>query len=288
MQPQKVLHLHLEEAKKKPKLQGLYMLSEKLDGWYVTIDYDPSYGWFTPVSSAGRVIPSMLWAKEIFERLPEPKEYCRFIMEATIPGLDFHTANGIFNRSIGDFECKDVVFSIHDYIQYSVINSIDAINRYKLLTKLDTSYTKGRVFIHPLLHVGEYNRDNWMLYFDEVASRDGEGIVAKRETGLYSPGKRNSDLLKIKLEDTFDLLCIRMYWTVGEKGHDNLNLDLQNKAGVIVPVRIGKHSDIAKFQVDSPVGKVIQIKAMCQLPDGSYREPRYDCERFDKLPSEID
>jgi hypothetical protein len=36
------------------------------------------------------------------------------------------------------------------------------------------------------------------------------------------------------------------------------------------------------------IGQVIEVKAMQELPDGSLREPRFKCVRFDKTLAEID
>ena len=68
MKPQKVLHLHLEEAKKKPKITGRYIVTEKLDGWYGYIDYLQGE-WGKVTSSSGREIPSLLWARQVFQEL---------------------------------------------------------------------------------------------------------------------------------------------------------------------------------------------------------------------------
>lgn len=285
---QKVLHLHKELAKKNPQLQGNYLLSEKMDGIYTYIDYHPKIGFSLVKSSAQREIPALAWTKKLFESLPKPKEPCRFIQEATIPGVDFHTANGIFNRSVGDFVCQDVVFHIHDIVFPERLGLATALERYNILKTLDISNTMEKLQIHPILYAGSYDEYLWMKYFNEITEKGGEGIVAKRENSLYTPGKRNSDLLKIKLEETFDLLCTRYFTTLGEKGNIAYNVELKNKKGVLVNARIGKFDDIAEFNINSPVGKVIEIKAMCELPDGSYREPRFYRLRTDKNPSEID
>ena len=126
-----------------------------------------------------------------------------------------------------------------------------------------------------------------MHYAEQVWDRDGEGVILLRTDSTYSAGKRNSDLMKIKLEETFDLLVTDLYFTVGEKGNDNMNLKLKDSRGCFVDVRIGKHKDQYEFALSSPIGKVATIKCMKQTDDG-YREPRFLHIRYDKLPHEID
>jgi ATP-dependent DNA ligase len=287
---QKVLHLHKEEEKKNPNINHEYIISEKKDGWYVFVDYFPDRGFSYPVSSSYRFVPSMEKSIDLFRRLPKPINHCRFIMEAVIPGMDFYTMNGIFNRSVGDVNRDDVEFYFHDLITLVDGNPIPetALDRYKRLQQIEQEIKNiSRFHLLPILGISK-DKNVWMKHAEEVWENGGEGVVLKRVDAQYKPDRRDSSLMKIKLENSFDLLCVRMYKTIGEKGNENLNLDLKNKKGIIIPVRIGKFSDIAKFEKESPVGKVIKIKCMKQSKDGSYREPRYDCVRYDKTDKDID
>lgn len=293
-EPQKVLHLRLEQAKKKPKLDRLYLITAKLDGWYGFIDYHPSSGWGYP-RNENRVIPSWMFTKEWFEKhIPIPHEATRFIFEAVIHDTPFHILNGIFNRKSED--AKDIQFILHDVLKLDsfFIESRKenlAGERYKLLQAIGLPYhteDKYRISVSPLLAATKHE-SIWKDCFENVVEEGGEGIVLKAEDGLYTPGKRNSDLLKWKLEETFDLLVIDMFWTTGEKGNPNLNLKLQNKDGVEVPVRVPKDKDILHFTTkDNPIGSVATIKCMKKLEDGSYREPRFSHIRYDKQTHEID
>lgn len=290
---QKVLYLHQEKKKKKPNIFGDYLISSKLDGWFCYVDYDIlTNSWYMPCSSRLREIPAFRWSRRIFDSLPTPKESCRLIMEATIPGMDFHTMNGLFNRSKGDCACYDVVFHIHDYIPlHTYFKTTDikntALERYKTLQQLDVSNTNGVLRIHPLLGVSP-DEDIWLHYFEEVVSAGGEGVVLKQANGLYYPGKRNSSLMKIKEEITLDLLCTRAYRTVGEKGNDNINLVFTRKNGTEITVRLAKDKDVALFEKDDAnfVGRIGEVKAMEELEDGKLREPRFVRIRDDKVEGE--
>jgi ATP-dependent DNA ligase len=195
-------------------------------------------------------------------------------MEAYIPGLDFHSMNGIFNRSVGDYHCKDVVFFLHDMIGLGHSLALTALQRYNVLKYWDIL---GNVRVHPILAVSD-NKDIWLKYFNDVKETGGEGVVLKQASGLYYPDKRNSSLMKIKLEDRFHLLCTDMFYTVGDKGHSNLNITLRRKSGTEIVVRVGKHDDIDKIENDKEyvLGKVCLIECMTEItPGGMLREPRF-------------
>jgi len=285
---QKVKHLYLEEAKKTPNIAYKYMVSEKLDGWYVYANYTPDNGWSSVMSSRDRVIPSMEHVKrQYLDKLPNPKGACRLIMEAIIPNTEFSILNGIFNRSIGDYLAEDVHFKAHELIYFNDLN-VTAIERYNTLTKFCNAIPKhSRIELLPVLAVTD-SKEEWLNLFDKITYAGGEGIILKQEQGVYCPGKRNSSLLKIKLETTLDLLCVGVYDTVGEKGHRNLNLKLERANKVEINVRVGKHEDIALIDANnkSILGKVCEIKCMKELEHGKLREPRFVRIRNDK--TEID
>lgn len=293
MNPQKVLHYHIEEAKKTPKIDGDYIVTEKLDGWFTTIAFNTKVGWLDVKSSNGRIIPSMKHTKQFFERLPVPTRNVTLIAEAYIPEMGFYEMNGIFNRSKGACQATDVEFYVHDLLYNSehsndvVVDKRTALERMKSIDGLCLEHNQKIRAVKPLTVTS--NRETWFEYFDKVTYKGGEGIILKQADGLYQPDKRNSSLMKMKLEDTYDLLCIDMYLTYGEKGNENLNILLKDKAGTEQAVRVGKHEDIYNFMnVESPVGKVVEIKVMKKNEDGSYREPRFVTVREDKLAKEID
>jgi ATP-dependent DNA ligase len=280
LKPQKVLHLHLEEAKKNPKISGNYMVTEKLDGWYAYIDYDTDKGWGYVHSRQGREIPSLQWLHSVFVEVPTPTENCRFIFEVTIDGLDFHTTNGILNRTKGTCQAWQAKVNLHDVVFTDIYHRDEPKNtaaaRRIHLNSLDLIMVSDTIRRIPVLAISP-DRDVWMTYFNEIIEKGGEGVILKRTNSLYESDKRNSNLMKIKLEETAILECVDIYYTTGDKGNSNLNVTLRNKAKKLVNVRIPKHSDVAAIEDDSSyiLGKAVMIKAMCKLPDGLYREPRY-------------
>ncbi len=276
MEPQKVLHLHKTLNLKKPKLLGDYMVTEKKDGWYCYANYVPGVGWGYLHSKCMRKIPAFENYREQLDKLPKFNHKARLILEATIPGLNFHTTNGIFNRSVGEYHCNNVVFFPHDIIDLENLH-IPAYERWKHLKELDFSsrlpYTIQDL---PLLDISD-KQEVWMAHAEAIWDKDGEGVCLKYVNGVYSPGARDSSLMKIKLEKTLFYVCTGYYWTTGEKGHPNLNITCKGKDNVVIDVRVGKHTDI-NMLVDNPdsfLDKIVEIKCMCKLPDGKLREPRF-------------
>jgi len=287
MKMQKAKHLHLEMEKVTPNIQHDYMITAKIDGWYVYSDYTPFYGWGNIMSSNGRSIPSMENAARLYlDSLANPGIACRLIMEAYIPDTKFHILNGLFNRTVGDYIVQDIHFIAHDLV-FAKGYTITALERFNSLTSL--GFTSDRLQRAELLGISD-NMDVWHRYFDKVVLAGGEGIVLKQANGLYCPGKRNNTLMKIKMNQSVDLLCVDTYKTIGEKGNSNTNITLVNKLGIKATVRVGKHSDIAKIDEDTNyiIGKVCEIKVMEVLETGGYREPTFYCIREDKTKEEID
>jgi ATP dependent DNA ligase C terminal region. len=106
---------------------------------------------------------------------------------------------------------------------------------------------------------------------------------------FYSPGKRNADLLKLKLECTIDALAVRLEESIGEKGLPALTLVSQRANGIEIRTVIGKHEDQKKFRENpsSIIGKVVEIKGMEVYDDGQVRQPVFKHVREDKKVGDI-
>lgn len=292
LQMQKVLSLKDELKKKNPKLYGNYMLTEKYDGWYVQIHYHPELGWDSPVSSAGRMIPSLEWVKEVANATwAKPTYPVCLLAEAYLEDTPFYITNGKLNRSIGDYHLPEVAFAFHDFIDLRRPD-MNALTRSSLLKEFIAASTvvKDNWKIAPILHFGEYDHDEWYRQFDTIVSRGGEGIIAKRSTGGFSAGKRNADLIRIKLECTVEAVAMDLEHTIGEKGNPGLTLISLLPNGNLVRTVINKHEDQdlfirEKYSLMTKV--VVQLKAMEEYEDGNLRQPVFQCIRHDKLPTDI-
>jgi hypothetical protein len=280
MLPQLALHLHKEQSKKKPKIHGDYIITEKLDGIYGYCDYNRYMGWGYVHTRQQRELPSLKWAKELFTKLPPLEFNYRLIFEVTIDGLDFHTTNGILNRSKGECSCLEAKFNFHDMVRFADQSKVAldavALDRFIDLGRIDISSVNSFRLI-PYLGISS-DEETWANLFTEVVDKGGEGIILKQIDACYEAGKRNSNLMKMKLEEEAFIECVDIYYTEGKKGNSNMNATLRRKSGVRVDVRIGKHSDITMIEADKNtiLGKVVKIVAMSELSTGMFREPRFN------------
>jgi hypothetical protein len=71
---------------------------------------------------------------------------------------------------------------------------------------------------------------------------------------------------------------------------DPKHISLRRKNGAVITVRIPKDEDRELFELNPNVilGKVVEVKCMCELEDGMLREPRFMRVRDDKLLEDID
>ena len=279
-----------ELAKKKPKLQGIYELTIKYEGWD-TYTYFNGRTFEVPLSSAGRPIPSLEWIPEALRYAPYPGFPCWIRAEAYKVDTPFAILNGLLNRSVGDYHFRDgLVLKVHDLILASPQQDI-AQDRNKAKKEFCDWLKRFNLFenVAPL-YEGEFDQKIWKYYFEQITADGGEGIVGKRLSGIYQPGKRNSDIIKEKLECTVETLADRVEVGKGEKGNTSYTIVSKRKNGTEVRTVMSRHKDIAAYLNDSSyiVGRVLQLKAMQEYEDGQLRQPVFQYIRYDKQPSEID
>ncbi len=284
MKPMKPLHLYKEEEKKKPQHLGKeYMIFEKYDGWYGYYESGHIH------SFTNRIIPSVQWlADEIKEALDQTNFVGRFVFEILLTDItDFHTLNGVLNRK--SEPAVNAYLRVHDYVPSLIERPNDV--RYKAARKIVDKLNHERVLIAPVLTYSS-NVGEWRTLCDAIWSRGGEGIIMKQTDGMYKWGGRNSTMLKIKCECTFEAEVVGMeLGKTGGKYADVIGaLKVRTKDGVIHRVS-GMSDEERQLWVDSLdliLGKVVECQAMQKLKDGTYREPRYKAIRHDKTVEDID
>lgn len=281
--------LHYNEAKAKKNFEfGTYAIMEKLDGWFVYIDYiDGNWGKLS--SRAEREIPSLDFLHEHIYKCLSPAENTRFIFEATIPDMQFHELNGVLNRKSESAE--NVVLNLHDIIfldrpELPFKDRYEYVNPAYIILK---EWLGHWVKLVPILAVTS-EEEKFLQLFQEVTSSGGEGIILKNYEAGYFFGKRNSNLMKIKEEVTKDLAVVGMVEGEGKYAGTLGALIVQSRDGTkhTVSGMTDAQRDEWWSSTRSIIGQVVEIKAMKELPDGSLREPRFKACRFDKTLVEID
>ena len=289
MKPQKALHLHLEEEKKKPKSDGItYAVMEKFDGWYMYIDCIDG-AWGDIKSRANRTIPSMSkYSEKLKEELPKLKKNARLIFEAIVldengSPVEFKTVNGWFNRKAPIN--KEVTFKCHDLIIESALDR-----------PFDIRYSNLQALIHKanfkpleLVEVLAWSsvRDVWMRHYEEVCNKyddRGEGVILKAVDEGYYPDKKNFSLLKIKCEHTYELKVTGIQEGEGKYKHTLGKIrveDANNNVNYISGM-----TDIERdhwwIYPSEIIGKIVEVKCMKVLSNKSLREGRFKAIRHDK------
>jgi len=288
MKPQKALHLYDEESKKKPKTAGVFAIFEKYDGWYGYLDIK-SGGYTNIHSRACREIPSLIdLSTTINTRLcfNDITLKGRLIFEILLRDeREFSALNGILNRSVGDCQAKTAYLKVHDFVDDINVPFEDRYARAgELVKQLDLPCVE---LARPLA-IGTVDFAKQLVR--EVWSHSGEGVILKNLAKPYSPDKRNADLMNIKEEVTKDLLVLEMVAGEGKYATTLGTLVVQDKYGK--DHHISGMTDAQRDEwwtkKHTILGRVVEVKAMKVLPDGSLREPRFKAVRYDKLSSEID
>lgn len=255
-----------------------YMITEKVDGWWAA---------YSPVtqsmhSSTGRVIPALAeLAREIslwYARNNVPDVI--LIGEAYIADKPFHETNGIFNRK--SEVAYGVSFTMHDAI---IPNKQMLVAEHRFRDYIP-KVISDKITRATVLGLTSSEATVWDIA-ENIWAKGGEGIILKASNSNYVSSARNSDLMKLKLEADFDLLCVNYFTTIGEKGNTAYNMTLRDAKGIEVNVRVGAYSDIEAFASASPIGKVVKIETMGRTNQGSYREPRFLYIRHDKTAVDI-
>ncbi|QPI17691.1 putative DNA ligase [Alteromonas phage vB_AmeP_R8W] len=286
IKPQKAKHLYLEDEKKKPAYVGEeYAVFEKHDGWYGYLDF-PSC---IIHSRAMREIPSLV---ELSNLLREKRPDCRgrLIFEIMIEGMEidsFSELNGILNRKYETAE--DAYLLVHDYLPEWNFE-IPFGKRYSFAEEIVRRLNMPQVRMSPMLALSHYP-ETWKEVAAEVWQEGREGVILKRYDAPYSPDKRNADLLKIKEELTVEMRVLDVIEGQGDhRGMAGklLCIDEVNQKHEI-GMGAAKHEQRIEYfqQPNLIVGKVVEIKAMKKLKDGSYREPRFKAIRHDKEVHEL-
>jgi ATP-dependent DNA ligase len=278
---QKALHKFQEADKKNPKYIGkTYAVLEKYDGWYGYYEDGVIY------SRAGRAIPSVQWlAKKIHDKRPCMEGI--LIFEILVEGFPvFSDLNGILNRkrepALGAY------LKVHDAVN-TTWKSEPFADRWKV-----AKYLVNHIGITEMTVVvpitASSNPDYWQRCAEDVWSRGGEGVILKALLAPFEPGKKNSNMMKIKEELTLDLEVVGMFEGEGKY--------LGTLGGLIVAGkdmhrhRISGMTDAERAawwaDEDLILGQIVEVKAMKKLKDGSLREPRFKAIRFDKTVEDMD
>ncbi len=294
--PQKALHLYLELEKKRTKIaDDTYMVFEKYDGWYgfkrVDIASD-SVGMVTTRNQ--RVLPSMTSFSASLAQY-ESKGNIPFkgtlIFEILVEGSpEFKDLNGILNRSKGACQAQKAYIMVHDIVMDGQ-ESMPAIERYACAKQYVAMLNHPRVKLATIYGTGGHEvvqqvaEKVWARTNPNVSK---EGAIGKRIDAPYSQGKKNKDIIKVKCEVSLEMEVVGYENGQGKYAHTLGKLIVQQANGMQHSVSGMSDDERDAWYNDFSIinGATVQIDAMQILSNGSLREGRYKCVRYDK--DEID
>ena len=151
-------------------------------------------------------------------------------------------------------------------------------SRLKVLTELVRQVWPRHERIRPVPYAT--SAEHKLKLFKALLDSNAEGVVARRMDGVYRPGVRSSDMVKIKFQKTADVFAVRF----GDEGKDNIVLGVYNDKGEVVEV--GKVSARTGDGRQIKLGDVLEVDYLNFTADGRMREPVNPRKRKDKAARE--
>ncbi|GBG55169.1 DNA ligase [Sporomusaceae bacterium FL31] len=283
----KLVQLALDLAKvKQDKLQWPMMIAEKIDGVYCVAHKTNKV---TIYSRTGEVYTSMQHIESLLYDLLDNNEL--IIFEACGPmGTPQSTVSG-WARDTKE-QHPELMAGCHDILQLSeFINGgrTPYKERYEDLKARLEFYRRGctkgtywSVFL--IKHNWVKSLDRAKGFAEDIISGGGEGAVLKNPEGLYAPGKRNQDIIKIKQGVSFDLEVLYVQEGKGKYTNTVGTLVCKWKDGRTIDISGMTDEQRHKWWngTEIIVGKIVQVDAMCLSSKGLLREPRFKGIRYDK------
>ena len=284
MKPQKALHLYQQLEKENPNLANKgFMIFEKYDGWYGYLDVGQSI-----MSRQMREIPSLEWLSQELRKIPLPQG--RMIFEILVKDVPvFKDLNGILNRKQ---PAKDAYLVIHDFLPIGA-PGLPFSTRFEYVKGLVDFFPTELISImriaKPIQESSSADPEYWHEVAEEVWERGGEGIILKDLDAPYSPGKRNADILKIKMEHSEEMVVTGVHVGQGKYSKTLGYLLVKDVHGVTHKVSgmTDAERDLRWKDMDLIIGQVVEVQFMQRLANGSLREPRFKAVRHDKTVQEL-
>jgi DNA ligase-1 len=142
----------------------------------------------------------------------------------------------------------------------------------------------------PILNITD-NKEIWNWHFEQMCRKyggRGEGVILKKYNAPYTYGKKNADVLKIKCENSFELLVVGVLEGEGKYKGTLGKLVVEDANGI--RNNVSGMSDAERelwWNYQSEIkGKIVQVDCMKVLSNKSLREGRFKAIRHDK--TEVD
>lgn len=272
---------------------GIYAAEEKFDGHRLVVQRGDLGVTAWSRTGLQRKLPSHLLAA--LSVLPSGI----YDGELIVPGQRSYGVKEIGNEN-------DLEYRLFDILELSGHSTLDVPQglRREYLEEISASVLSEecKVVLAASTEVNTFDELSALLH--TIWSRDGEGVILKRLSSRYLPGKRPKDVwIKMKALRSGALEIIGFCASQGEivnRGLYGITI-LRDREGNIVPVKTRNDEELARLQreesvhgpgltqpikalgktyqmhSDHPrVGTLLRIEYQERTPDGGYRHPRWD------------
>ena len=219
----------------------------------------------------GHIIPGLTKLQSVLTLLNEPYDF-DLDGELTVNDAEFNTASGLLRSKV---EVENVVFNLIDIPGTTFPFS----RRYEIMKRIGFINPMVKYIPHKLIR-NEAELDH---YYNRTRDFGFEGLVVKPLNYKYVQ-KRSYDWMKIKPEETEDLLVFEVY--------EGQGLFAGMLGGIVVDykgkkVKVGSGFSMEERQTfwadpNRIVGKIVEVAYMEETPYGSLRFPVFKELRYDK------
>ncbi len=262
---------------------GVYVYDEKFDGHRLILSKTPE----------GAVTA---WSRDGLVRLlpPQIHEAAEYLQPGTYDGELFVPGK----RSYGVTELANsaklvyVVFDVLALLGVSTLaQTYDERRAYLAAMEEHLDFSHDAIRLAPSKAL-DSDRD-LELALRDIWDADGEGIIIKKRTGRYYPGKRPKDVwIKMKQLRTAVLTVVGFVAGRGEivnRGPYAMVV-LRDDEGFETAVKTRNDAELERFEKEAcqqgssldpilrhpAIGRKLRIEYQERTPDGSYRHPRWD------------
>ncbi len=257
-----------------------WVAEEKLDGHRIVVSVEDRQADLF----GGRLIRA--WSRYGIERILPP--HLREAIEAQLP-------SGVYDGELlvpGERSYGTAVIENSGKLEYVVFDAMYLLDKNLTTDGLDflggsPTWDERRAFLveifkkthTPFLRLNHAQELRDVAHMEQLAksvwARDGEGLILKRRSSVYQPGKRPKDWLKIKQLRTAVMTVIAFH--EGKMGPNSVVL-VRGSDGYETTVKWKNLEILAEIDKapEKFIGRKLRIEYQERTPDGSYRHPRWD------------
>jgi DNA ligase-1 len=255
-----------------------YDVQPKYDGCHMVVKLWPGGAWAAE-SATGEVVKSCNHIVDALMSVLEVSEPLAVCGEVWVPGTEFPEISGAFRRHSPQ---PHLMFAAFDVVALKG-EVLDDPRPYRMRT----TPLRHPAYKHPSLvrfNAGFAGPINEEEYAKKLKAAGGyDGAILHDLDAPYKVGRcRAGEVIKIKPLLSFDLMVTGVEKAIGTKTGKNTGaLVCRFKEGAEVRVATGL-TQAEVEDIDSFVGKIIEVEAMAITKDGLLREPRFKGVRYDK------